>query len=345
MSRKSRVQERSGVVGENLPVLDPQGDALERLAAGRPGDALPRLGHVVGAVGSALHELSVLGEELVLDPVESHRHVTAGVHVGGEGPAHVQEERLHLLPAGPDEELLAPPGRDLVGASDRDWHAGVPYAMRRRDARRRARTRGVASARRLGAGSDPGAAWPRRSPLAARGNSARIVFDFLVFFGFSPPSVTRRHSRKEHESRCIARRRTRSDETTTSTFACARAGMNAEVMVADGTRVPDGLVLPLPGRSRRLHRALAPVARRVAHRVLRRLERGGITLVEGDTIHRVGRASRDPLHVTIQVRDPRVYSSLILRGSVGAAESYLAGHWDCSDLTTLARTLAPNPRL
>jgi cyclopropane-fatty-acyl-phospholipid synthase len=122
--------------------------------------------------------------------------------------------------------------------------------------------------------------------------------------------------------------------------------MNAEIMVADGTRVPDGLVLPRPGRSRRLHRALAPVARRVAHRVLRRLERGGITLVEGDTIHRVGRASREPpLHVTIQVRDPRVYSSLILRGSVGAAESYLAGHWDCSDLTTLARILARNPRL
>lgn len=122
--------------------------------------------------------------------------------------------------------------------------------------------------------------------------------------------------------------------------------MADDAHVEDGSRVRDGIALPRLRGSRRLHRALAGVARRVAHRALRRLEGGSITLVDGNAIHRAGTARADsPLDVTIHVRDAGVYAALILRGSIGAAESYLAGHWDCSDLTALARIVAVNPRL
>src|SRR4030095_6086527 len=66
----------------------------------------------------ALYVLPVLGEELVLDPVEPHRDVTAAVHVGVERSAHVEQEGLDLGPAGAQEKLLAPSRRDLVRARD-----------------------------------------------------------------------------------------------------------------------------------------------------------------------------------------------------------------------------------
>src|SRR5262245_65518430 len=81
--------QRTGVVGNDQAVLDAQRHARERLAAGRSGDALAGLRHVVGAVRRALHVLAVLGEELVLDPVEPHRYVPATIDVGMERAAEI----------------------------------------------------------------------------------------------------------------------------------------------------------------------------------------------------------------------------------------------------------------
>src|SRR5262245_52504456 len=120
--RRLRVGQRPRIVREDRPVLDAQRHPRQRLPTGGAGDALARLGHVVGTVGGALHVLTVLGEELVLDPVESHRDVAAAVHVGVERAAHVDEERLDLLTTRVDEELLAPTRRHLVGPADGDDH-------------------------------------------------------------------------------------------------------------------------------------------------------------------------------------------------------------------------------
>lgn len=46
--------------------------------------------------------------------------------------------------------------------------------------------------------------------------------------------------------------------------------------------------------------------------------------------------------VTVRVLHPDFYQAITLRGSVGAAESYMDGMWSCSDLTGLIRLLVRN---
>jgi len=48
------------------------------------------------------------------------------------------------------------------------------------------------------------------------------------------------------------------------------------------------------------------------------------------------------LQVSIRVHDDRFYSALALEGSVGAAESYSRGDWDCDELTRLIRVFVRN---
>jgi cyclopropane-fatty-acyl-phospholipid synthase len=47
-----------------------------------------------------------------------------------------------------------------------------------------------------------------------------------------------------------------------------------------------------------------------------------------------------PIH--LRVHDPRFYRALATNGSVGAAEAYMDGDWDCSDLVGLVRLLVRN---
>lgn len=109
--------------------------------------------------------------------------------------------------------------------------------------------------------------------------------------------------------------------------------------------MPDRLHLPTRGRlSQRVHRFLAPLSRRIVLQGLRRLARGSVTLIDGEKTRRFGTREGEP-GVTIRVHDPSFYSTLLLRGSVGAAEGYVLGDWECSDLTALARIVALNPQL
>ena len=83
--------------------------------------------------------------------------------------------------------------------------------------------------------------------------------------------------------------------------------------------------------------------RRTALSRLRGLERGRITLLEGDRSLSFGRKDAQwPLAATVEVRDPRFYRSLALGGSVGAAESFMRGEWSTDDLTALVRILILN---
>lgn len=74
---------------------------------------------------------------------------------------------------------------------------------------------------------------------------------------------------------------------------------------------------------------------------LNTLETGKVVLVEGDQKYCFGE-SETSLSVDIQVHSVRMYKLFALGGSVGAGESYILGHWSCSDLTKLIEIFVLN---
>jgi cyclopropane-fatty-acyl-phospholipid synthase len=106
-----------------------------------------------------------------------------------------------------------------------------------------------------------------------------------------------------------------------------------------------------PAEPRLVPHTLRPMeraGREVVHRVLGSLVHGRVTLVDGPLVRVGGRA--DPgaveghaaLDVRVEVRDPRFYTSVAFHGSVGVAESYMEGHWECDDLPGLFELLLMN---
>ncbi|MCS3902347.1 cyclopropane-fatty-acyl-phospholipid synthase [Methylohalomonas lacus] len=75
------------------------------------------------------------------------------------------------------------------------------------------------------------------------------------------------------------------------------------------------------------------------------LQGGRVTLQEGDQAQTLGDDDPQALQATIEVIDPAFYRQVALGGSVGAGEAYMAGHWRCTELTTLIRILARNRAL
>ncbi len=75
------------------------------------------------------------------------------------------------------------------------------------------------------------------------------------------------------------------------------------------------------------------------------ITRGEIEIREtGDNVV-VGTTCPDfPLRVTVEVHDASLYSDIAASGSIGAAESYMAGKWSVSNLTDLVRIFAANPQ-
>jgi cyclopropane-fatty-acyl-phospholipid synthase len=101
-----------------------------------------------------------------------------------------------------------------------------------------------------------------------------------------------------------------------------------------------------------MHGALAPendgsvwqrLARHHVFSLLSSLHGGSLTLAEGRRTFRFGdTGSADGLHVRIRVTDPRMYAMLLLRGSIGAGEAYMAGYWQSPDLTGVIRLMCRN---
>ncbi|NRD74259.1 class I SAM-dependent methyltransferase [Shewanella sp. VB17] len=81
--------------------------------------------------------------------------------------------------------------------------------------------------------------------------------------------------------------------------------------------------------------------RLLVHKLLSRLEGGHIELEEAGN-----RMSFGDIHANltckIVVLDEHFYTSLIQDGSIGGAESYIAHHWTCSNLTALIQIMARN---
>ena len=78
---------------------------------------------------------------------------------------------------------------------------------------------------------------------------------------------------------------------------------------------------------------------------LRELRDCQLRLIDADGDVVLGQAAAEPartLRATIRVRDPGFYRAIATNGSVGAAEAYMDGLWDCSDLVALVRMLVRN---
>jgi cyclopropane-fatty-acyl-phospholipid synthase len=80
-------------------------------------------------------------------------------------------------------------------------------------------------------------------------------------------------------------------------------------------------------------------AERLVRRQLAALQHGLLTL-DGETYGR--RTGRCDLAATVRVHDASFWADVAYGGSVGAGESYMAGHWSADDLVAALRILAAN---
>lgn len=83
------------------------------------------------------------------------------------------------------------------------------------------------------------------------------------------------------------------------------------------------------------------VARRVVLKRLAALQEGRITIREGERERSFGSADAGPA-AKITVLDPRFYPDVAFGGTIGGAEAYMQGYWQCEDLTRLVRVLVRN---
>ena len=81
-------------------------------------------------------------------------------------------------------------------------------------------------------------------------------------------------------------------------------------------------------------------ARRLLTAQLSTLRRGEILLQDAWGSTRLGETA--DLRATVSVRDPRFFREAVAGGTLGVAESYLAGDWDCDDLASLFRIFVRN---
>jgi len=94
--------------------------------------------------------------------------------------------------------------------------------------------------------------------------------------------------------------------------------------------------------------ASGPIDRGLRTRLLKQMQAlrdCQLTVVDeiGETVlGRVAESSTDTLRATVRVHASAFYRAVAMNGSVGAAESFIDGHWDCDDLVCLIRMLVRN---
>lgn len=79
-------------------------------------------------------------------------------------------------------------------------------------------------------------------------------------------------------------------------------------------------------------------ARRLLLSQLGQLRRGELILEDASGINRLGESA--DLTVRLTIHEPRFFRQAVLEGTLGIAESYLRGDWDCDHLTNLFRIFA-----
>jgi len=75
---------------------------------------------------------------------------------------------------------------------------------------------------------------------------------------------------------------------------------------------------------------------------LKKLRHGRLECIEGAQTCTFGEDGESSLTATLQVRDPRFYRQVVFGGSLGAAEAYIRGFWDCDNLVNLVRIFCRN---
>jgi len=104
----------------------------------------------------------------------------------------------------------------------------------------------------------------------------------------------------------------------------------------------DGLIAP-PGARAKAPRGLARWARGMALKHLQRVEHGELTLVDEMGTVRCGRRDEQcDCAATLTIKDMGFYSDVVFGGSLSAAEGYVRGEWEASDLTSVIRIMARN---
>ncbi|MGP4951577.1 class I SAM-dependent methyltransferase [Psychrobacter sp. T6-1] len=105
-----------------------------------------------------------------------------------------------------------------------------------------------------------------------------------------------------------------------------------------------------------VNKGMNNLARKAIFQALKRVQFGGITIIEAFTqsidTHSFGDKSlslksssavgRHALHVTLKIHDISVYRQLLFGGSIALADSYINGEWVTDDLTGLIRLAARN---
>ena len=86
------------------------------------------------------------------------------------------------------------------------------------------------------------------------------------------------------------------------------------------------------------------IARWILFRLLSGIQQGSITLREGGQAFHFGDAAAT-LRAEVQIVAPGVYWRLLTGGSLAAAEAWIAGDWETSQLTALLQILALNSRV
>ena len=88
---------------------------------------------------------------------------------------------------------------------------------------------------------------------------------------------------------------------------------------------------------------LQKVARKTVLTQLSRLQRGRITLYDGDRVQRFGQKSDEAVvNASMHVHDPRFYTKLLFDGSIGAGEAYMAGFWSSKTPAKVVQIVAMN---
>jgi len=90
---------------------------------------------------------------------------------------------------------------------------------------------------------------------------------------------------------------------------------------------------------------LDSVARNSLFKLLSSIQGGTLSVEENGTTRIFGfenQDSRKPLSVQISIKNPAFYRLILQRGSIGAAEAYIAGFWETSNLTEAVQLICRN---
>jgi cyclopropane-fatty-acyl-phospholipid synthase len=94
-------------------------------------------------------------------------------------------------------------------------------------------------------------------------------------------------------------------------------------------------------RSASRNNPLGALAKKLVFARLATLREGHLRIREGNQVHEFGN-ERSGIEATITVLDQAFYAEIAFGGSVGAGESYMLGHWQAQDLTSLMQLLLRN---